>query len=829
MAAFNPEVSATPSSNFVNASQGMPANKSLGTLFETIAGAVDAQYKSNEAQKADQLGKDVQAGVDAIDKSTVGDVGSLFEGQKADTTGPLAPSSKALSKLKSAYDQGKLDEMGYKLQVATLSKKLRAQYPQFSDKIDDLISNAVGTSTANQIRKEFVSMTEAESKAQEAALKEKNTFVNKALSDGDINDVTIGTYKEITGKDFNVGDFDETAMRFAIGQQKYSREEISAAKARLELEGAGSTRGKRLAKQTAIREATVLRDEMVTATSGTFTALQQSISSATDAKGAGGVQVTPEEKAAIEQIMGQVELQVALKADQLISGINKKSRSYAEYITDETDRNDVKAILLGPVQTIRNALTNGETGILTAIQRDAAVRKLAQDNKTLQDGDFLQLLDTATKIYGTTKVNDIMAQLAENPDPSKIANPQDRAVAQKIQLLLMNGDSPARIFEQGFKSGDINDPSTVPQTISSNFSILTDPASTKEQKQKVLKQMFAERENGILDQFNGQSAEMLFDVYMNPSVIEAAKGTEYAEDVYRWGLYQAKVLMKPLAEQIVDTQTFTDGGEIVFNPGSGRFEYTSKATSGPYDMWKSVKGGEAVSKINKYLDRMEPIAAMNGDDVDTFLSTIFMGSDYKKLSKEGSIWTRMRDSFFEGMKNPTKDEGGGDTSPPPFVPGDGSSLNEDTGKILSFIGNAEGADYQTLFGGKRVDLQNMTVAEVQKLQRSHSRKTGSSATGAYQVMRKTLEGLIAEGVVSPDEQFTPQVQDRIGQALLQRRGYGDWKAGIISTEEFADSLAKEWASLPTSSGKSYYHGDSMGNKATRSRKKLIATLEGLRG
>lgn len=157
-----------------------------------------------------------------------------------------------------------------------------------------------------------------------------------------------------------------------------------------------------------------------------------------------------------------------------------------------------------------------------------------------------------------------------------------------------------------------------------------------------------------------------------------------------------------------------------------------------------------------------------------------------------------------------------------------ATVGGDEGKLLGFISKAEGADYKTMFGGSKVDLEGMTVAEVQAYQKKHGSATGSSATGAYQVMRQTLKDLIMAGVVDEDEMFTPELQDRIALSLLNRRGYQKWKAGKISDEAFADNLAKEWASLPTAAGKSFYDGDSMGNKATRKRDQMMALLKDLK-
>jgi murein DD-endopeptidase MepM/ murein hydrolase activator NlpD len=82
---------------------------------------------------------------------------------------------------------------------------------------------------------------------------------------------------------------------------------------------------------------------------------------------------------------------------------------------------------------------------------------------------------------------------------------------------------------------------------------------------------------------------------------------------------------------------------------------------------------------------------------------------------------------------------------------------------------------------------------------------GSKATGAYQFMPPTLEGLIRQGVLKPNELFTPETQDRAALALAANRGV---TADVLKREGFSSNvsakLAPEWASVPTTSGRSYY-------------------------
>lgn len=130
-------------------------------------------------------------------------------------------------------------------------------------------------------------------------------------------------------------------------------------------------------------------------------------------------------------------------------------------------------------------------------------------------------------------------------------------------------------------------------------------------------------------------------------------------------------------------------------------------------------------------------------------------------------------------------------------------------------------------------LSKMTLDEVYKLQteilRNPNNKLDSSAVGKYQIVRKTLfgedgkSGLFAALNLKRTDIFSPELQDRLGEKLLEWRGLNKLRNGKMSSVEFQAGLAKEWASIadPTT-GKSAY-GQHVGTN-TADIRPLIASL-----
>lgn len=148
--------------------------------------------------------------------------------------------------------------------------------------------------------------------------------------------------------------------------------------------------------------------------------------------------------------------------------------------------------------------------------------------------------------------------------------------------------------------------------------------------------------------------------------------------------------------------------------------------------------------------------------------------------------------------------------------------------LLAFIAKPEsGGDYDAIFGHHErtlgVHVTQMTIHDLLTAQIGWGRAWGSGAAGAYQMMQPTLAGAIHAMRLSGSELFTPDLQDRIGFWLMQRRGYNAFRAKSLGLMSFGKALAEEWASMPVlaatqgahrpiARGQSYYAGDDL-NKA----------------
>jgi len=159
------------------------------------------------------------------------------------------------------------------------------------------------------------------------------------------------------------------------------------------------------------------------------------------------------------------------------------------------------------------------------------------------------------------------------------------------------------------------------------------------------------------------------------------------------------------------------------------------------------------------------------------------------------------------------------------------SVSGQAGALLDLIGKGEsGGNYNALVGGRKggpkvagsADLTNMTIAEVQQMQKSMiGQGHASTAVGKYQMIADTLKEQVAKSGLDPTKtKFDQKTQDLLAQQLVDQAGYGKKDTGTVMK-----NLAGTWASLPKDmSGRGAYDGFN-GNKSGINPNDLVAAIQ----
>ena len=159
-----------------------------------------------------------------------------------------------------------------------------------------------------------------------------------------------------------------------------------------------------------------------------------------------------------------------------------------------------------------------------------------------------------------------------------------------------------------------------------------------------------------------------------------------------------------------------------------------------------------------------------------------------------------------------------------------SATSGKVGDLLDFIARYESnGDYNIMVGGKRGNLTGMTVGNVLDMQKDMIAKGHeSTAVGRYQYIRKTLAGTAAQlGMDIDSTKFDEKTQDALAIQTLRTIGLENWLDGKLDDGAFLNKVARVWASVPTTSGGSYYSGVGS-NKAGVKSNVALNTLQDIR-
>lgn len=150
-----------------------------------------------------------------------------------------------------------------------------------------------------------------------------------------------------------------------------------------------------------------------------------------------------------------------------------------------------------------------------------------------------------------------------------------------------------------------------------------------------------------------------------------------------------------------------------------------------------------------------------------------------------------------------------------------------------------GGNYNARFGkatNHNPMFTEMTVGQVLDWQRQRG-AGGFTAVGRYQIIKKTMQGLIESMKLTGSERFGEAMQDKMALQLLNGRKLGSFLAGKLGVVGFGLAIAQEWASLPVlertrgahrmvDAGETYYAGDRV-NKAGATVNEVRRVLEAL--
>lgn len=813
MAAFNPETRDTGLPNNTGASQGQIPDRSFEALFEGLT----KTFENVTNIKDQQTQLDIRQDAEEMFTSVNQEFG-------VEPPAAMADELSRVQELQNAVEQGKISQVNYYGRLATLSKQLRTKYPRYEKIVDETIQSVTGTRPANAYRdaifQEIGSLQESASDSAKFRRQYEKEFQGEIAA-------TIGPeYFE------NPEAYDFEKVQIEVSKFKGNSEKIDAEVRELNLLEKQGQHNEVRAKKALDNHMNFVVSSVMTRSLGLNKPNAQDSIDAFIAKGGG----SPEE---LDQFIGTIsQVEAEIRAELTKTGREK----FGGIMTNAQINESVESALY-PLTKSKEAVLGGDFKLAA---------RFATINKSSTDQQVNEMLNDPSGVYragaGISEINQTLGDTFFNENKDTAIQ-----VATEIAGQAMAGNKG--IVKKIISSGNEKVSRAV---LSEAFRSIINPKLTDEKFSNVLNEFFGPEAEDFMSPkvVAKEDLQKIYLSFLRPEVTQAIflKGTPEDKQRYvDWAMTKAVAIpeFRAAAGDLNSLKKFDPNLEIVFNADSMKLEIK---TSGPNLAnalgWKPY--GAVTGSFNRVMDVLAPIWDANGDDprekalelVKSFSIELegqnpeLQGSTNQGETLWGAVFNSIVSSASASEGGTDEDEGGLEDDPDidfmttqaieeggrRTTPTRSTEADEPTRNILDMIGQAEGAGYDTIFGHNErrygIVPTEMTLEEVFKVQRRMGNELGSSAFGKYQVIQKTLKNAVKEMGLPLDTVFTEEVQDAVALHLLKERGYDLYRQGKMKGREFLNNLAKEWASVPNSSGRSHYAGDKMGNNATPAGRKL---------
>jgi muramidase (phage lysozyme) len=803
----------TEDPNYLNRSQGysksdvVSAGKSgFGEALSNIGSIVSAAAKGFDESITDSLQQDAFAALDPVRQANID--------QNREATELPTPAStrlKQLSKNEQRVAQGAMSETDYNIRLQQVVSELNARYPGYREKIDSAVKQITGVTPANQLRAEYL----RELNSQSTAAKAKQDDDEKWFKD-----TQAYTYAEMPGATKEQVIANRAVLEPKIGAYKAREQYISAQKGELELAKAADGQTKSRYRELAVVDANMISERAIAAAVNSQGGLKEMQRKAAEAVN------NPKALQELTNNLSVMEAEINATLDTkfrqpLAAG---GTRSYTS-VLDASTINEIRQTALMPIQTIRQLIGQKETGLASAAANIVKHNADVVQQRLQENYPSLLVQQGITKLAGDT-VGGVVAQNSSVlPDAQKamVDTKVFGNISQKVDPTVP-GSGPRshdKVIEDGQKAKGSPLTGKEQRVIRDNFIALVDAKDPETAANAVRTLYQSPRYFANLPEKEQLSTLIkMANPEFTAKIAKVAAGEPEVGQMYQQWVERAWVATFKQEGSNVQNLVTNPAFAVAFNPETfqmvAKTDPAAMAAAGPVGFPDQAMN--FVSRFNQGLMVLKPVleaqygkqgaqvkvaelvaaagfnpAAPKEGDVFSKIGKAIHGMVEAGLEKDGAAMNSIGGSAIPAIKDML--------TPDPLLKGsfktEGGSVIDGT-KLGKVIDRTEsGGDYNVVLGGRKQPLTDMTVDQVLAWQKQDRAKTGapSAAAGRSQIIETTLRGLKKELGLKGDEKFDADLQDRMRDQLLERRGLSAFRAGKLSASAFIQGLRNEWEGL----------------------------------
>jgi hypothetical protein len=829
-------------SNIVSDYKG---DATAGKLFQDIGEGFGNLGKVVDYVLKDHIDKDLQKDIDAVrtEHGVDGAVKVVNDDNEIYTAHSTVPDAvnrlgNRVEGLTAARRDGKLTESYYNSQLQAIVVQTRDKYPGYRDYIDEKVSSITGITPANALRKSLLADVDALAKRNQSKADKLDSWEQR-------QDVLPRLPPDYFQRKASGNPYSETEAKVIV-QRSLSREHDTKLKrdqiADEDAQGkADATRVERVFVQQAndfVQQ--VLSSAQTKEFQQKLVAAQQS-----------GKPIDAKDLQAFRAQMGVLNAQLINGLQQIsLRPFNpdRPDRNYKTVINDPTKTDKVINDALISFNNIKDQMENGQWGLVNVNTNMIKASDDAASAAIIQKYPVMQ----AMKI-----INDRGGQIALNAalmdSENSLLKPLQKAMKDINASLVISGQHPNETWHSQLSrmkeanGGGTPTGAQMKGNIEAIVKTALNPEADAASATSAVQFLYKPENLSFLNEFKNTTQQVkVFGRLTSPEMTKKVKELSERDpalwnNYVNWATHSARAVFKSEIDQVQkENKSVSAYNDYTFDPKSFQVIATPRKRD-PKD-FQATKLAEAeagsAQRLNSLLLNLKPIYQQAGSEVMSEFgkaigidATVPKESFLRKIGESISDWVgnevdSLRDKG-DVMKENQKSQKKSESVTPGKLSFD-STDRELAQPLIDLVGKAEAKSYNTVSGGQEFPITSMTVADAAAFGdwRRKSKRAESSAVGMPQFLKETIDSLIADGTVKPDDIMNEETQDKMLIALAKRRGYDDFKAGKISKEKFVNELAKEWAGLPNMTGKSHHHGVGS-NRATVRLPDVFAALEKL--
>ena len=759
-----------------------------------------------------------------------------------------------VSRLNQGYRQGTIQDAYYYTQLDALNRQVRAKYPGYREEVDQMIKEVTGIVPANALRKELLTNIATYQSTVDSAAQQNTKYLQDNAAYLTQRFGAEG-YKKMLDNPTAVN---MSTVRSEVGvvqaQELTTQQNTRAMEERLKK---GNLETRDVMELATGEVATLFNNSIVAATNGTT--LSEIAANMDAIKKSGKPITPEQAAAletAVGSFEEQTSRTFDAYINKPRIARDGKMLSIAQIVGRE-EVQKLREQSLDQVKTIKQALIDNNFGLITSIERNIKATE-NKNVMSIIGNPTLGQVAAARKLFGDTYMSSVLSTEkgpnGEEASGTKIFREMRSLLVTQTANGGFNGinDELSRwILLSKDPKYKLNGDDVKIRFNDIRRGIL-ETTNTTEGRLILANHVFGEDSTDFLDKrfvADNGTRQNVYKMFVSPemtkSMVELSKtgpeGQKAFDNYTRWASInygrQFKADVDTITKNSNESDAFTvrwDDKEKQFVPEltakgleawkNDPMKATKMARGGTPDI-RSIVGGstwDAINRMNGITKNYQSVAEANGQNVTDTVKQVFGAAGYamdgSKPPQGPGFFKSMIDSVFgsgtpqsdsEDRLNERATQRFKEQNKPVAGPQKRSEgLGLDNEKTASYEGRAHPVleavasgeskgNYDVEYGGKNIKVTDQSIDDLLSYQNAQRKANGTRAwpVGKYQFVETTLRGLKKELGLKGDEKLTPELQEQMGMALMERRGYSKYKRGEITFNQFASGMMDEWEAL----------------------------------